>query len=160
MPWTCSCSATNADSARFCSRCGQPLDAPSWPESTAVPPPPIPGAQRPQPAGGLGLKIGIIAGVLLIGGMFGTMVARAVFGGGSPVSASAPARSSSTTDPNSSFQAAFDASFKNTCRQSAMRSGHVSSSTADMYCDCALNAFHQHHNMLKAAETCRAYIGR
>jgi hypothetical protein len=59
-----------------------------------------------------------------------------------------------------SFQEAFDDNFKSSCRQSAMRSGGVSQSVADSYCDCALSVYHETNSMTKAAQTCSQRVKR
>jgi hypothetical protein len=59
-----------------------------------------------------------------------------------------------------SFQEAFDDTFKSSCRQSAMRSGHVSQSVADSYCDCALSVYHETSSMTRAAQTCSQRVKR
>ena len=144
MSWTCQCTATQPNGVRFCDRCGQPAQ-------------PIP-ARRANPVDGHTWKLGAVAVVLVIGVIFGSVVAVAVFGGRG--STQATVQTSPKADPVSGYQQAFEASFKNSCRQSAMRSGHVSQAVADNYCDCALPIFRETHNMLKAVTSCKQYIMR
>lgn len=142
MPWICSCTATQPDGVRFCDRCGQPANP----------------VRRANPVDSHTWKLGAVAVVLVVGLIFGTLVAVAVFGGGG--STQTTAQASPKVDSGSSYQQAFDASFKNSCRQSAMRSGHVSQAVADNYCDCALPIFKETHNMFKAATSCKQYVMR
>jgi hypothetical protein len=144
MSWTCPCTAIQPDGARFCDRCGKPVQLS-----------PVP---RANPSTSDAWKLGAIAGVLIIGVIFGSLVAVAVFGGGG--STQATAQATQKPDPVSGFQQAFDASFKNSCRQSAMRSGHVSQAVADNYCDCALPIFKETHSMVKAVAGCKQYVMR
>ena len=149
MSRICQCSTSNDDNARFCYRCGASFEAMQQ----------APAAVPAKPAGSNAWKFGLIGGVVVLGGLCG--VSMAVLGsraGGGTTQETFP--TSRSTDTKSSFQEAFEASFKRSCRQSAMRSGNVSESTANSYCDCALNVFHQSHSMTKAAATCRQYVGR
>ncbi len=116
----------------------------------------VPGA---RPSGGIGFKLIVVGGVVLLGGIFGTLVAEGVFGGGTTATAQTAPTSRSSNTP-STYQDAFDASFKKSCRQSAMRMGNASEGTVNSYCDCALSVFNQTHSMIKAATTCRQYIVR
>jgi hypothetical protein len=142
MAWTCQCTATQPDDARFCDRCGSPMK-PSQ-------------VQLPNPFTSNVWKLGAIAAVLVVGGIFGTLVAVAAFGGGGHTSD----QTSPNSDPRPSYQQAFDASFKNSCRQSAMRSGSISRASADNYCDCALPVFNQTHDMAKVVASCKKYVMR
>src|SRR4051812_11191618 len=69
MSWTCPCTAIQPDGARFCDRCGKPMQLS-----------PVP---RANPSTSHAWKLGAIAGVLIVGVIFGSLVAMAVFGGGS-----------------------------------------------------------------------------
>ena len=108
-------------------------------------------------AAGNAWKLGVIVGVLLLGAIFGSLVAVTVFGGGTT---SATASSSQNSEGKSAFHEAFDASFKRSCLQSATRMGNLSPSAADSYCGCALSVFNQTHSMTKAAASCRQYLVR
>lgn len=108
----------NHDLAEACIRCGRLQKQPSY-DST-------------------GWKLGAIAGALLIGGIVG--LSLGVFGNKSSGDTSTTAPSSRSTGERSPFQQSFDASFKNSCRAGAMRSGGVSRAVADNYCDCALES--------------------
>jgi hypothetical protein len=114
--------------------------------------------RRANPVDNHTWKLGAVAVVLVVGVIFGSLVAVAVFGGGG--SAQTTAQASPKADPASGYQQTFDASFKNSCRQSAMRSGRVSQAVADNYCDCALPIFKETHNMLKAVTSCKQYVMR
>jgi hypothetical protein len=153
MSWTCPCSAIHSDNARFCSRCGHQSEY-----RTAQAPAPVgTGAAQPGKAPiGNGWKLGAIAGVLVLGGLFGSVVAVALFGGGG---ARGTAQTSSNPEAGSTFQQAFEASFRKSCRQSAMLKGS-SQGMADTYCDCALSVFNETHSMMKAAARCNQQIGR
>src|SRR5579871_1165297 len=115
MSWTCQCSAVNDDSARFCNRCGLQFGAtPALPPDVApMQPGAVPGA---RPSGGIGFKLIVVGGVVLLGGIFGTLVAEGVFGGGTTATAQTAPTSRSSNTP-STYQDAFDASFKKSCRQ-------------------------------------------
>jgi hypothetical protein len=142
MSWICQCTAAQADDARFCERCGQPKQ-----------PSPVQGTNQFSGVS----KLAAVAVVLVVGGIFGTVVAVSVFGSrGGETSAPTSAKPAST----STFQQAFDTSFKATCRQSAMSSGNISRATADYYCDCALPIFKQTHDMAKTIASCKQYIMR
>ena len=105
--------------------------------------------------------LGAIAGVMLLGGIAGSVVAVTVFGGaGTHATAQVPAQARRDPDMKSAFQKAFEASFKNSCRQSAMSSGRISQSLADTYCDCALSVIRETHSPTKAVSTCKQKIGR
>ena len=147
MSWTCQCTAAQPDDSKFCDHCGQPK--PNRPVPAQV------------PANNAVLKLAAVAGVLVVGGIFGTVVAVTAFGGrsgqaGSPASATA----SSHSDPKSAYQQAFETTFKTSCRQAAMRSGSVSRTAADNYCDCALPVFQQTHDMGKVIASCKKYVMR
>src|SRR5262249_6290124 len=124
------------------------------------PPPPVPSVPV-QPAraanASLGWKIGAIGVVLVLGVIFGTMVAAIDSGAGSNPAA---VTTSPGMDVKSAFQQSFDGSFQRSCRASAMRSGNVSQSTADRYCECALSVFHETHSMSKVVEKCKQYAMR
>jgi hypothetical protein len=156
MSWTCQCTSTNADDARFCTQCGQPFELARKLEPAAAPE--QPGAvQRAKSSTGNVWKLGAIGGVIFVGAIFGSLVAVSVFGGGGTAGT---AQTSRNPDTKSAFQQAFDASFKSSCRQSAMRAGHVSQTAADSYCDCALSVFNQTHSMAKAVASCKQYVVR
>ena len=138
MPWTCQCTALNHDNAEACIRCGRLLKQPSYNTT--------------------GWKAIAVAGALLIGGIVG--LALGYSGNRSKAEATTTAQSSRTTDSQSSFQQSFDASFKNSCRTGAMRSGAVTRAVADNYCECALESFHKNHSMMQAAAECKKYIFR
>ena len=142
MSWTCPCTATQPDDAKFCDRCGQPKQPGAMPASN-------------QSSGHL-WKLVAIAAVLMVGGIFGTLVA--VMSGG--LGRGTGAQTSSNQDPRSAFQQSFDASFKASCRQAAMRSGHISEAVAENYCGCALPVFNQTHDMAKVVASCKQYIIR
>jgi hypothetical protein len=127
----------NGDTARFCVRCGKPL--------------------KPASSNSNAWKVGAIAGALFIGGMFGVVLA--VFGGSGGDNV-ATAETSRGPEAKSAFQQSFDASFKNSCRQSAMSSGNLSRAVADNYCDCSLTVFNQTHSMTQAAASCKKYVFR
>lgn len=103
-------------------------------------------------------KLGAIAGSLLLGGIFGVVLA--VFGGRGGGNTNGAAQTSRNTEAKSAFQQSFDASFKSSCRQSAMSSGNVSRAVADNYCDCALTVFNQTHSMAQAAASCKKFVIR
>jgi hypothetical protein len=126
----------NGDTAKFCIRCGQPLKAPSS-NSNAW-------------------KIGATAGALFIGGIFGVVLAV----GGHRSDTSGTAETSRGPETKSAFQQSFDASFKSSCRQSAMSSGNLSRAVADNYCECSLTVFNQTHSMTQAAASCKKYVFR
>ena len=152
MPWKCACNANNEDFAAQCSLCGRPNQfvAISQPSTTPV--------QPAKSSGGIaGWQVLAVAGVLILGMVFGVSFAVSAFGTGAPRPA---AETPSTPEPKSAFQESFDASFKSSCRQSAMRSGNVSQSVADRYCECALSVFHETHSMTQAASTCSQRIRR
>ena len=162
MPWTCQCSYTNGDQARFCNGCGQPFGGARPAEPT--PPPPLDALTAAGPIrnekvtdGIAPWKLGVVGGVLVLGLIFGTMVATIMFG---PSSARATASTSPTQSVKSAFQSSFEASFKNSCRQSAMRSGGITQSQADSYCDCTLSVLNETHSMTKAVQTCAKRISR
>src|SRR5437764_981956 len=139
MSWSCPCTAINGDEVAICSRCGhlaahmQPPVVQAAMQPGMVPPPPNPDK------GIKGWQICIIAGVLVFGGVFGTLVAVKMSSVATAIeSVSGSASASSSADTKSVFQESFDNSFKRTCRMSATRSGNVSAAVADSYCDCAL----------------------
>jgi hypothetical protein len=159
MSWTCQCAAINADGAAFCGQCHHPF----IPASAPPPPPPpaVPFGAVPPPrtsSNGLGLKIGAVAGVLLLGVIFGTLVAE--MGSNGSTATDSTARSTSGTDVKSMFQQSFDSSFERSCRVSALRGGKVTQDAADRYCDCALRVLHETHSMTKVVERCRQYVVR
>jgi hypothetical protein len=143
MSWICQCASAQPDDARFCDRCGQP--------------------KQPSPVQGTNalssdvLKLVAIVAVLLVGCIFGTVVAATSFRSrGNETSA----QTSSPPDSRSTFQQTFDASFKASCQHSAMIAGRISRSSAENYCDCALPIFKQTHDMSKAAASCKQYVFR
>jgi hypothetical protein len=143
MPWTCQCTVMNADTAPACIRCGKPLKPASSHSDT--------------------WKLGAIAGVVLLGGIFGVVLAVFGSGRGSDTNAAgqtATAQTSRNTEAKSAYQESFDTSFKNSCRQSSISFGQVSRAVADNYCDCALTVFHKTHSMTEAAASCKKYIFR
>lgn len=143
MPWTCQCTVLNSDTAQACIRCGRPL--------------------RPASSKSDAWKLGAIAGALLFGGIFGVGLAVFVIGRGGDTNGTAQAATAQTsrnTEAKSPFQESFDASFKNSCRQSSISFGKVSRAVADNYCDCALTVFNKTHSMTEAAASCKKYIFR
>jgi hypothetical protein len=98
-----------------------------------------------------------VGGVLILGMVFGVSFAVTAFGTGETHQT---AEKHSNAETKSTFQEAFDASFKKSCLPSAMRSGNVSQSVADGYCECALSVFHETHSMTQAATTCSQRIRR
>jgi hypothetical protein len=164
MSWTCQCAALNGDNDRFCSRCGQPF-GPA--QALAVAAAQVqPGAVQPANSSASGLlKLGAVGAVIVLGGLFGSLVAMGVFGGGgahgaAQTSRNADTQTSRSADTKSTFQQAFEASFKSSCRQSAMRTGSVSQNAADSYCDCALTAFNKTHSMASAVASCKQHVMR
>jgi hypothetical protein len=154
MPWLCTCNAWNEEFAPACRACGQPAPSPA-----SAPAQPI-NVPLPQPSRGIaGWQLAAIGGVLVLGTVFGVSFAVAIFGTGS-TPPTPETRTVAAAPAKSTFENAFDASFKNSCRQSAMRSGYVSQDLADRYCDCALSVFHETHSMIKTAETCRQRLTR
>jgi hypothetical protein len=143
MSWICRCTAAQADDARFCDRCGQPKQ-------------PVP-AQGANPFSSDVVKLVAIVGVLFVGCIFGTVVAATSFRSRG-TETSAPA--ASTADAKSAFQQSFDASFKASCRHSAMIAGNISRSSAENYCECALTTFKQTHDMAKSTASCKQYVFR
>jgi hypothetical protein len=134
------------------------------PRAAAVPFPAAAPAPNPvlivplkPPSNGMGWKLGAIGAVLVLGVIFGSLVAVLVFGRGS-VSASNSTPSAASNSQPGSFQQAFDGSFKNSCKQAAMRSGRVSSTAAEGYCDCALSVFKRTHNALEVVESCKQHL--
>jgi hypothetical protein len=57
-----------------------------------------------------------------------------------------------------SFQKNFDKSFKESCRDGAMKKGNVSQKIADKYCDCALAKFKETKSMDEASKACVAAV--
>ena len=106
----------------------------------------------------MGWKIGVVAGVLVMGAIFGSLVAVTMSGAGKP--ATANAASPAAQEAKSGFQQAFDSSFKNSCRQAAMRNGSITQAVADSYCDCALSVFKETHSTANIIQTCRQRLGR
>jgi len=152
MPWTCSCGAPNADTARFCSHCGRPFNQAPRPLPSYQPPAGVPPGQygmtpvQPKPTNlkMVLLIVGIVV-VLLIGGGIIAMysfVRRAV------------------NDPGSlgSFQKSYDVGFLRSCRDAAMRRGTVSRAAADSYCECALAEVKRTHSTDKAAAACSQHL--
>ena len=157
MPWICPCTASNEDFVRFCCKCGNPCELAQVPKPASARVRPAKTVPAPAFSSIAGWKLAAIGGVLLLGTVFGGLVAVTVFGGQDP-------RQTAETHLNGNakggVQEAFETSFKSSCRQSAMRSGHVSQAVADTYCDCALSVFQQTHSMTKAAQTCSQRIAR
>jgi hypothetical protein len=143
MSWICQCTAAQPDDARFCERCGQPRQ-----------PSPVQGTN--QFSSGV-WKLAAVGVVLIVGCVFGTALAVTVFGGRSGETS---ARTSSNPGSTSTFQQAFDTSFKASCQHSAMISGNVSRTSAENYCACALPIFKQTHDMGKIVASCKQYIMR
>ena len=56
-----------------------------------------------------------------------------------------------------SFQDSFDKSFKESCRNGAVKKG-ADQKIADKYCDCALVKFKETKSMEQAAKTCVAEL--
>lgn len=148
MPWTCRCALVNPDEGRFCTRCGDPNPSPMPALPRVIKPP------RRSLRGGW--MLGAVLGVMLLGCVFGTVMAITVFGARKGGSQS----SGRTAESKSRFQQAFEASFKNSCKQSAMRSSGIPSGSADSYCNCALSAFNRSHSLTSAATSCKQYIVR
>lgn len=102
MSWTRHCSEANPDSARFCSRCGQqtaPLLQPG-------------AAPAAKSSNGDFWKLGVVVGVIVLGGIFGTLVAVSVFGGCGAHTAFPTSRAAQTkADRKLTVQQAFDAGF-------------------------------------------------
>lgn len=142
MPWTCPCTAAQPDDARFCDRCGQPKQ-----------PSPVPATNQSGPL----LKIVAVVAVLVVGCVFGTVIAVTAFGsrGGQ-----ASAQTNSSPDSKSRFEEAFDARFKSSYQSTAMNNGKLSRASAENYCSCALPIFKQTHYMGKTAASCQKYIVR
>jgi hypothetical protein len=99
------------------------------------------------------VKLVAIVGVLLVGCVFGTVVAVTAFG-----SHETNAQTSSSSNPKATFEQPFDASFLSSCQRSAMNSGHISRAAAEYYCECALPIFKQTHDMAKTASSCSKYL--
>jgi len=162
MSWTCPCTAIHPDGARFCNRCGRPFEPARPPETAGAPEPaaaPVQTSVVPPASASNGnlWKLGVIGGVLVFGGVFGTVLAVSVFGLGTTRET---AQTTPKPDTKSAYQQAFDASFNRSCRQSAMVAGGASQSAADRYCDCALTVFHESHSMTKAVAICKQYAVR
>src|SRR5579871_219422 len=138
MPWTCQCTAMNGDNADVCIRCGRPL--------------------RPVPSNPALWKLGAVAGALVLGGMIGLVLA--VHGARGRADAGSTTQTSQNTEVRSSFQQSFDASFKNSCRQSAIAAGNITRAVADNYCSCALEVFNKTHSMSQASADCKKYVFR
>ncbi len=137
MPWTCQCTAMNFDTAEACVRCGRLLKQPSYNTT--------------------GWKVVFVLGALFLGGMVG--LSMGAFGSRhNPDTVAAQSRAASA-EP-SAFRQSFDASFRNSCRASAMHAGNVSRAVADNYCTCALESFHKTHSMSQAAADCKKYVFR
>lgn len=169
MSWICQCSAPNTDDDRFCIQCGQPFQQAAPPPAMEPVIPAIePGRASPQqpgfvpgampfskpPGNGLAWKLGVVASVLVLGGIFGSVLAVMVFGHGT----TARANPNPAPEPKTAFQESFDTSFKSSCRDAAMRSGKISQAAADRYCDCALNVFHQTHSPANIIQSCRQQL--
>jgi len=152
MPWKCACNASNEDYAAFCSTCCRPNEFAVVPPSAATP------TQPAKASTGIAAwQLMAVAGVLILGMVFGLSFAVTAFSTGE---ARQTAETHSNAETKSAFQEAFDASFKKSCQQSAMRSGNVSQSRADRYCECALSVFHETHSMTQAATTCSQRVRR
>src|SRR5262245_18556773 len=132
MSWKCECSSVNSNDSQVCHLGGMPsprMDASQLATAPPGPPPP------PKPKTGLaGWQIGMIAGVLAPGVIFGVAVATEAFGK-KDAQQTAQTNSSGSVSGGikSAFQEGFDAGFNKTCRQSIMRSGKVSAAVADSY---------------------------
>jgi len=171
MSWQCQCGGTNDNSDVYCNWCGRPsaqagsaqqgADAARTPAVTNFlgQPAESHGAasyMQPvkPPASSAGWKIGLIACVLALGVVFGGLVGNVVFRRADAASAT-PA-----PDKQSTFQQAFDVSFRNSCRQSAMRSASISRAAAESYCDCALSVIKQKGSAAAIIQTCKQRLGR
>ena len=162
MSWTCPCTAIHPDGARFCDRCGRPFEPARAPATAGAPEPaaaPVQTSVVPRASASSSnlWKLGVVVGVLVFGGVFGTGLAVSVFGLGST---SETAQTTPKPDTKSASQQAFDAGFKRSCRQSAMGFRGASQSAADRYCDCALTVFNESHSMAKAVSSCQQYAVR
>ena len=138
MPWICQCTAMNDDTAEACIRCGRLLKQPSYNTT--------------------GWKLVAVAAALFVGGVVG--LSLGVFGNRSTKDTTTTAQSAPDTKEPSPFRQSFDASFKNSCRTSAMSAGRITQAVADNYCTCALESFHKSHSMSQAAAECQKYVFR